>query len=112
MNINRIKELVKFVDESGISELSVKTFGSEIRIIKNHAPVIGGTYSQENRPATLIADQPSGNANSSSAPIVSEKRHEVKAPIVGTFYRKPSPDSDPYVSNGTRITKGQGCLSY
>ncbi|HSK01646.1 MAG TPA: acetyl-CoA carboxylase biotin carboxyl carrier protein, partial [Kofleriaceae bacterium] len=56
-------------------------------------------------PAPGAAGAPGGAA--AAAPVVDDKSHVVTSPFVGTFYRKPNPDSSPYVSIGDRVQKGQ-----
>jgi acetyl-CoA carboxylase biotin carboxyl carrier protein len=59
---------------------------------------------------SLLAPTPAGHAPPAAAPapvIVEDKAHVVTSPFVGTFYRKPNPDSSPYVQLGDRVDKGQ-----
>jgi len=102
MDINKIKELVQLVDESGIAELEVKYAGVQIRISKNSGQAV-----QFAQPQAIAAAMPAVPLQAAEKPADENKYFEIKAPIVGTFYRKPSPDSDPYIKVGQRISKGQ-----
>jgi acetyl-CoA carboxylase biotin carboxyl carrier protein len=109
MDLERIKALVELVEESGIDELELSNRGETIRICK------GGGIAQ----AKVIAAHPQVAAPTNSpsvtfpassfSPEATESRREglreVASPMVGTFYRSPSPDSDPYVRVGERVEK-------
>ncbi len=105
MNIPYIKKLVRIVEQSGIDEIEVEEEGLRVRVAKHprnnsvasahpEVPVqiAGGT---NNAPAAAPQAAP---AEVAAKPEV--KYHEIKSPIVGTFYRAPAPDADPYVEVG------------
>jgi len=118
MNIKEIKELVKMLDGTDISELTFESEGNRVVIKKgtNNFPHI---YSQVNPMAALPLNTNYGLPNqlqsAPAAPAVIEEKNEglgpnqvlIVAPMVGTFYRSPSPDSDPYVQVGQQVDLGQ-----
>ncbi len=109
MDLNLIKKLVKVVDSSEITDLEVEENGLRVKIAKKIRMGIPVTQPQ------ILANTPSVNNNNDQT-IVQEKIitkeepknnfHEVKSPIVGTFYRAPAPDADPYVQIGDTISVG------
>lgn len=114
MNLDEIRELVKIVEESGIVDLEVTQRGSKVRISKysSHAPshpqvshflAPGQTQHQPPTPAAPTAP---ATPATNDAPASSKNLAEIKSPMVGTFYRAPAPDAEPYVSAGDTISKG------
>ena len=109
---DEIRELIELVGSSGVSSVEVEHAGSRLRI-EGQAPVVvaaptaaateSGLAAQ---PAVPSAAPPGGGA----APAALEEEaglHEISSPIVGTFYRAPNPDSDPYAKVGDFIERGQ-----
>ncbi|PID82014.1 acetyl-CoA carboxylase, biotin carboxyl carrier protein [bacterium DOLJORAL78_65_58] len=117
MDISKVRELVKMVEESGIEELELIQGETTIRIQKS-AP-----YAAVPAPAPVHIQAPVGDpvpapapaapvapAEAQAAPAVDASRaryKDVRSPIVGTFYRAPSPDSPPFANVGDRIQAGQ-----
>ncbi len=116
MDIKDLKVLIKMVTETDITEFEME--GAEERIVirrgKNQeiVHVTSPVYASAPAPAASPAPSQAPAAAAGSAPAapqkaVNEKYETITSPIVGTFYRAPSPDSDPYVQVGTVIDKGQ-----
>jgi acetyl-CoA carboxylase biotin carboxyl carrier protein len=118
MNIKEIKELVKMLDGTDINELTFESEGNRV-VIKKGTNNFPHMYSQVNPMTTLPLPTnlvlPNQMAPVSSGPAVNEEKNEglgpnqvlIVAPMVGTFYRSPSPDSDPYVQAGQMVENGQ-----
>jgi acetyl-CoA carboxylase biotin carboxyl carrier protein len=110
MNLKEIKEMVTLMNENGLVELEVEKEGMRIRLRKTQdeqqhysGPVViektsTGGYAQQMAPAQPVQTPPAAQAKNTV---------EIKAPMVGTFYRAPSPDSPPYVEIGQVIEPGQ-----
>lgn len=115
MNLDEIRELVKIVEESGIVDLEVTQRGSKVRISKysSHAPshpqvshfLVPGQAQHQPSPTPAAPTAPTTPA-ANAAPASSKNFVEIKSPMVGTFYRAPAPDAEPYVSAGDTISKG------
>ncbi len=115
MKFSEIKQLIKVVEKSDIGEIEIVEEGSRIRISKNSqvksAPVVMQTEAQP--PQAAAAEKPPSNetaapqAEPAAAPEPSENLEKVSSPMVGTFYRAPAPDADPYVEIGDRVKTGQ-----
>lgn len=102
MNVKDIKELVKILNETDISELSLESEGVKINIRKGIACSSVGVSAPE---AALI---PVSAPVAEAAPVPEVKRdnvHIIEAPMVGTFYTAPSPDAEPFVQVGSMVNK-------
>lgn len=108
--LSEIKELIKMVDESSIQELEIKNDNNKLFIRKpgKSETVYVSTSAAGQQP--LIASQPSAPAvQEPAAPQVpaassdSDHLHTIVSPMVGTFYKAPSPDAAPYVQAGSKV---------
>ncbi len=115
MKPKEIQELVRIVETSSIDEIEItKWWGLKVRIRKSAAPVpaqpveyIVPSAPAAPAPAAPPVDPPSAAPAEAETRVESSNYVEIKAPMVGTFYRAPSPDADPYVNEGDVIAKGQ-----
>ena len=102
MDIRKIKTLIEMLEESNLNEIEVSQGDESVRISKGKDPL---DYIENNQINTSISSQEKVSKNED------ETRkfvgNQVKAPLVGTFYRKPSPESDPFVKVGDIVKKGQ-----
>lgn len=109
MDLRKIKTLIELVEQSGISELEVREGEESVRIARQvaAAPV---QYLQA-PPAAIGAPAPVAAAAASAATAApaakADNRHIVRAPMVGTFYRTPSPGAKPFVEVGQTVKAGQ-----
>ncbi|KAG8151941.1 acetyl-CoA carboxylase biotin carboxyl carrier protein [Burkholderia catarinensis] len=114
MDLRKLKTLIDLVSESGISELEVTEGEGKVRIVKNAPPVYvqqtAGFAPQFSAPAPSAALPTEGAAAApaagAAAPAVPQG-HVVTSPMVGTFYRAPSPGADPFVQVGDTVKEGQ-----
>jgi len=110
MDLRKLKTLIDLVSESGISELEVTEGEGKVRIVKNAPPVYvqqGPTqYAQAPGAAPAAAPAAALAEPSVPAPAV-QSGHVVKSPMVGTFYRAPSPGADAFVQIGDTVKEGQ-----
>ena len=116
MNERDIKRLIRIVEESGIDELEVSRWGRSVRIVKRAAdgtdPGSGDVFSID--PGRARRPTIPSVSGTSTAPVETptESAAEpglelVRAPMVGTFFRAPSPEAPAYVEVGDRVRKGQ-----
>ena len=112
MNIKEIQQLIKFVSKSGVSEvkieskdlkISVKT-GKNPTVNQNEPVLVSQQPIVQTVPTTFEQNEPITNNEPSS----NEDDHliTIKSPIIGTFYRKPSPDKSNFVEIGDSISEG------
>jgi len=110
MDLNYIKKLVKLVAESSIDEIELEEEGKRIRIAKRGVPAPGPSGTQAGLVEIPVSGVPTAGLASGvapSAPAPAEKKyHEIKSPIVGTFYRSPAPDASPFVQVGSDVQPG------
>jgi acetyl-CoA carboxylase biotin carboxyl carrier protein len=108
MKEEEIRRLVKIVEESSIADLEVSRWGRKVKISKypgnSHVAPYPLTHVQIPAPAIspTLAVEPPKTAVAPAKNLV-----EIKSPMVGTFYRAPAPDADPYVQIGSTVSKGQ-----
>ena len=103
MNRDKLRELIRLVEESEIDELEIRRWGKTVRIVKNGVRAV--VAPANDRVARTEAAAPSP-ASAPAAPA-GIPHHEVKSPMVGTFYRAPSPEAPPFVEVGDRVRPGQ-----
>jgi len=117
MNIKDIRQLIKLVESSEIGELEIVEEGKKLRISKNSKYGSNGTMAINPQvmnypapaPAVPQATTPSIGTDAGvteESPTGSEYQ-EVRSPMVGTFYRAPSPEADAYVEVGQNVETGQ-----
>ncbi|CAH8182622.1 acetyl-CoA carboxylase biotin carboxyl carrier protein [Vibrio aestuarianus] len=107
MDIRKIKKLIELVEESGISELEISEGEESVRISRNAAPAQMAPVHYAAAPAPVAAPTaaPVTPAAEAAAPAV-VTGHQVLSPMVGTFYRSPSPDSKAFVEVGQSVSVG------
>ncbi len=109
MDLNYIKKLIKLVSESGVDEVEIEEEGKRVRIVKHHSsPAPAGPFPAGIPALEVPVQSPvsSPAAPPSPPPVVEKKYHEIKSPIVGTYYRAPAPDAAPFVQVGSGIQPG------
>ncbi|MDB5987070.1 MAG: acetyl-CoA carboxylase biotin carboxyl carrier protein [Nevskia sp.] len=114
MDLRKIKTLIDLVEESGISELEVKEGEESVRISRlppggMQAPQYYLPPQQQYAPAPAAVAAPSAApaAAAAPAPKAVDNRHVVKSPMVGTFYRSPTPGAKSFVEVGQTVKQGQ-----
>jgi acetyl-CoA carboxylase biotin carboxyl carrier protein len=105
MDLRKLKKLIDLVQESGIAELEITEGEEKVKIVKGgvvvSAPVAAAVPVAEARAAPSVAAAPTGE------PEPAQEGHVVKAPMVGTFYRSPSPDAKAFVEVGQAVKEGE-----
>ncbi len=114
MDLRKLKKLIDLVQESGIAEIEITEGEEKVRIVKGggvvfQAPaVLPGTAvrsAAEPPPGTAQAGAPAAAPAATSEPA--PEGHVLKSPMVGTFYRSPSPDAKAFVEVGDTVKEGQ-----
>lgn len=115
MEIKEIQNLIKFVAKSGASEVSLEMGDIKITIKTDKGEVIAPVAAVQQAapvvvaPAPEVVAAPAAPVAPAAAPAAAEtasNQHTVKSPIIGTFYRKPSPDKPNFVEIGDRVSEG------
>jgi acetyl-CoA carboxylase biotin carboxyl carrier protein len=107
MDLRKLKKLIDLVQESGIAELEITEGEEKVRIVKGGAVSLSGAAPAAAPAAPPPAAAAAAPAAPASGPEAGQDGHVVKAPMVGTFYRSPSPDAKPFVEVGHTIKEGQ-----
>lgn len=122
LKVNQLKELIRAVDKSRLTEFSIES--DELKITMKKEAGQGAQPAQEvslfdAEGEELLVEEAAGEpVETQEAALVSnqeqqipeksasgEKLHQIVAPMVGTFYRAPAPDADPYVKVGDRVSE-------
>lgn len=112
MDLDLIKKLVKIVDSSGVTDLELEENGLKIKIAKKirNSQVITQSQIPVSSAQPIIQSasavvEETGKLKS-AAEETAANLHEIRSPIVGTFYRAPAPDADAYVQVGSVVSPG------
>ena len=102
MDLRKVKKLIELLEESGLSEIEITEGEDKVRITK------GGKQSPQ---VKAIETMQEGETHSISEPTDAQTKnnnsfHEIKAPMIGTFYQSPDPDSEAFVKVGDPINEG------
>lgn len=119
MELKEIKELIELVAEKGFSEFELQKGGFRLRICLDSSttnelvaqPLPKPKVAQVVTPVADLAEKSPVLPTVSAAPPAVETKvnkdlYKLKAPIVGTFYRSPSPTAEPFVRNGSKVANG------
>ena len=106
MDLRKLKKLIDLVQESGIAELEITEGEEKVRInrVGSGTPVAYMPHPGQMAPVAMPAEA-SVPAAPPAPPV--ETGHTLKSPMVGTFYRSPSPGSPAFVEVGQTVSKGQ-----
>jgi len=110
VDLRKIKTLIELVEQSGISELEVREGEGSVRITRNTG-VVGTPMQMPMMPVPApVAAAPAPAAAPAAAPVAAPAAptgHVVRSPMVGTFYRSPSPGAKFFVEVGQAVKVGQ-----
>jgi len=103
MDLRKLKKLIDLVQESGITELDITEGEERVRITRGGNPAAAAPAPEVIAPAPAAAPAAPPPAPAPSVP----EGHVIKSPMVGTFYRSPSPEAKSFVEVGQSINQGQ-----
>lgn len=117
MKVKELRDLIDFIAQSGLAEVNIETgeFKLSVKRYTEAPPVVQATPVVTAAPlppaaatqaTTPAASQPAALAQEAT-PAGSKKQLEIKSPMIGTFYRAPNPDAEPFVKVGDVVKKGQ-----
>ena len=107
MDIRKVKKLIELLEESGISEIEIKEGEESVRISRNNMTAVAAqAMAPMAMPAAVPAAAPAP-APAAEAEDAIPAGHAVKSPMVGTFYRAPSPDAAEFVQVGQSVSVGE-----
>jgi acetyl-CoA carboxylase biotin carboxyl carrier protein len=99
MDIRKIKKLIEMLQDSDLTEIEVKEGEESVRIARGNSRAIEAT------PAPIIHSSASSPVEKNEVSL-DKSGSIIKSPIVGTFYRKPSPDKPPFIEIGSNVNAG------
>ncbi|MBI1803808.1 MAG: acetyl-CoA carboxylase biotin carboxyl carrier protein [Ignavibacteriae bacterium] len=105
MDLAYLKKLVRILEHSGVDEIEIEEEGLRVRVARNshnNASPVPVVAAQSTHAVTVPPVGHLAPSSPSTPPVAppETKYHEIKSPIVGTFYRAPAPDADSYVEVG------------
>jgi acetyl-CoA carboxylase biotin carboxyl carrier protein len=109
MNLKEIKEIIALMNENNLNEIEIERDGLKLKIKKSAGnDVVSGVpthYAVESLPA--LKPVPVAIPAASGTADASKNSKDIKSPMVGTFYRAPSPEAEPFVEVGQTVEVGQ-----
>lgn len=107
MDLRKLKTLIDLVQASGIAEIEINEEGDHVRIVNRPAQAAQAAPAIIEIPQAAPAPAAPVPSAAPAAPASSSPSGtQVTSPMVGTFYRAPSPGADPFVEVGTQVKKG------
>ena len=107
--LDELKQLIRLVQRTGIGELEVTDHGRTVRIaaMPSGMPATVTVPLAAHAEAAPAASPGAGPGAAASAPSAKDTTVAITSPMVGTFYRAPAPDADPYLEVGSTVEVGQ-----
>jgi acetyl-CoA carboxylase biotin carboxyl carrier protein len=111
MDLKYLQKVIKMLDSSELAEIEIEEEGTKLRLSKPRPKVISGMTQMVAQPQAAPVQQAAPVAATTVSVEKTEEKlgenlYEVKSPMVGTFYRTPSPDADAYVKPGDSVKTG------
>jgi len=108
MDLNLIKKLIKILESSEVTDLEIEENGIRVKLAKKVRITQSVSIPQQQVAAPLNMQMPSQETKTEEKKSVDDKAglHEIKSPIVGTFYRAPAPDAESYSQVGDSVSVG------
>jgi len=107
MDIRKIKKLIELLHDTDVAEIEISEGEESVRITRGSTNQVVVQTPQMSAPHTIAAPQaePQQAADELSGALA-PSGHQVKSPMVGTFYRSPSPDAAAFIEVGSEVKKG------
>lgn len=102
MNIKEIQDIINFIKKTDLDDVSIETENYKIRVKKNNAEVTQ-LKEKKNIPVEIENDETKLTEESE----IETNHITIKSPMIGTLYRSPNPESEPYINEGDTINAGQ-----
>ena len=107
MDIRKIKKLIELLHDTDVAEIEISEGEESVRITRGSANQVVVQTPQMTAPQAVVA-QPATPLPISDEPtdVAAPAGHQVKSPMVGTFYRSPSPDAAAFIEIGSEVKQG------
>lgn len=109
MDIRKVKKLIAMIEESGIAELEIHEGEESVRICKHNGQntIVMPNHGLMSMPQAMAPAALAAPINATAETVVHEQRgHQVKSPMVGTFYRSSAPGAKPFMEIGDTVNAG------
>ncbi|RPG64216.1 MAG: acetyl-CoA carboxylase biotin carboxyl carrier protein [Flammeovirgaceae bacterium TMED290] len=111
MNVKEIQDIINFIKKTDLYDVSIETENYKIRVKNNPSSITEKIVHQSTKPK-IIEKKETIVEKSTTEPITTEEKTGnnniiIRSPMIGTFYKSPNPESDPFVSEGDSIKVGQ-----
>ena len=103
MDLRKVKKLIELLEESGLSEIEITEGDDKVRITKSNKLDTSTKFIETSQPIDAIT---SSNINEEKSEEKNNSFYEIKAPMIGTFYQSPDPDSEAFVKVGDPVSEG------
>jgi len=104
-DIEEVRDLADLFEERGLTELEFENENVRVRLAKMTATsYVPAPQQMATAPQAIASAAPASTEAAAAATSTSSDLHKIISPIVGTFYRSPGPDKDPYVSEGSKVS--------
>jgi acetyl-CoA carboxylase biotin carboxyl carrier protein len=107
MDLRKLKKLIDLVQESGIGEIEITEGEEKVRISRQSPGSAAVMMGPGMQPMAYGTPAPAVTAEAVPVPPPEPTGHQLKSPMVGTFYRAPSPGAPSFIEAGQAVTKGQ-----
>ena len=105
MDLRKLKTLIDLVSESGVAELEITEGDDRVKIVNRVGAALIATPVVASA-APAAAPAPAVAAEPAAAPVAAEDTRTINSPMVGTFYRAPSPGAKPFADVGQKVKAG------
>jgi acetyl-CoA carboxylase biotin carboxyl carrier protein len=110
MNTKEIQDIINFIKKTDLDDVSIETENYKIRVKKNSSSISEKVVHKSEKP--LKVDKKETVIQNEQVEIKTEKETPnnniiIKSPMIGTFYQSPTPESNPFISEGDSIKPGQ-----
>ena len=103
MDLRKVKKLIELLEESGLSEIEITEGDDKVRITKSNKLDTSTKFIETSQSIDAIT---SPNINEEKSEVKNNSFYEIKAPMIGTFYQSPDPDSEAFVKVGDPVNEG------
>ena len=106
MDIRKVKKLIELLEESDIAEIEIHEGEESVRISRNSS-VVPAMIAAPAPVAAAPAAAPAAATAAGTAAAAEPEGHIIRSPMVGTFYRAPSPGAKPFIEEGQAVSSGE-----
>ena len=108
MDIRKIKKLIELLHDTDVAEIEISEGEESVRITRGSTNQVVVQSPQLSAPQAIVTTQPATPTATEDSPkaTATPAGHQVKSPMVGTFYRSPSPDAAAFIEVGSEVKQG------